>query len=171
MYVYIWKYIFSIYICTYIYIYIYIYLHIHISYIYAYTHMHAYINIYIYIILPKNNSNKVSHKNDNGKEHKWSYCLKEILLVVCKFHIFWMIIQTVPNSWFLTWRSKGSLIVSVPMVLNPIFLGLKTIAIQSHDIQSALDVFPKYHFCEDYTNLFWTQMFHLGTLEKNLGKF
>ena len=48
---------------------VYIYVHIY-TYIYAYTHMHAYINIYVYIILPKNNSNKVSHKNDNGKEHK-----------------------------------------------------------------------------------------------------
>ena len=67
--------------------------------------------------------------------------------------------------------SKRSLIVSIPLVLNPIFWGLKTIMIQYRDIQSALYVFQKYRFCEDYTNLFWTQMFLLEFLETNLCEF
>ena len=59
------------------------------------------------------------------------YCLKEILLVVSRFHIFSMDIQGVPNSLFLILRSKGSSIVSVPLVINnnSIFLRLKTITI------------------------------------------
>ena len=49
----------------------------------------------------------VNHKNDNSNsnERKWSYCLKEILHVVCKFYIICMDIQRVPNSLFLIWRS------------------------------------------------------------------
>ena len=43
--------------------------------------------------------------------------------------------------------------------------------IQYCDKQSALYVFQKYRFCEDYTNLLWAQMFLLGFLETNLGKF
>ena len=82
-----------------------------------------------------------------------------------------MDIQTVPNSLFLIWKSKGSLIVSIPLVLNPIFLGLKTITIQYRDIESALYAFQKYRFCEEYTTLFWTQMFLLGFLETNLDEF
>ena len=38
-------------------------------------------------------------------------------------------------------------------------------------MQSALDIFQKYCFCEDCTNLFWTQMFLLEFLETNLGQF
>ena len=57
------------------------------------------------------------------------------------------------------------------LYVNPIFLGLKTLTIQYRDIQSALDVFQKYHLCEDYTNLFWTQVFLLEFLETNLGGF
>ena len=78
---------------------------------------------------------------------------------------------TLSNSLFLIWRSKGSLIVLIPLLLNLIFLGVKTITIQYRDKQSALYVFQKYRFCEDYTNLFWTQMFLLGFLETNLGEF
>ena len=59
-----------------------------------------------------------------------------------------MDIQWVPDSLFLIWRNKGSLIVSLPLVLNPIFWGLKTIMIQYRDIQGALYVFQKYRFCE-----------------------
>ena len=141
-----------------------------------YLHAHIYIPIETYVfilILRKYNINNVNHRNDNSNsnEHKWSYCLKEILLVVCTFYIFCMDIQRVPNSLFLIWRSKGSLIVSIQLVLNPIFLGLKTIAIQYRDKQSALYVFQKYRFSEDYTNLFWTQMFLLGFLETNVGEF
>ena len=43
--------------------------------------------------------------------------------------------------------------------------------IQYYDTQSALYVFQKFRFCEDYTNLFWTQIFILGFLETNLGEF
>ena len=103
------------------------------------------------LILPKNNSNNVNHKDDNSSsnERKRSYCLKEILLVVYKFYIICMNIQRVPNSLFLIWRSKRRLIVSIPLVLNPIFSGLKTIMIQHCDIQGSLYIFQKYRFCED----------------------
>ena len=74
-------------------------------------------------------------------------------------------------SLLLIWRSQGSLIVSIPLVLNSIFLSLKTITIQYRDIQGALTAFQKYRFCEDYANLFWTQMFLLEFLETNLGEF
>ena len=43
--------------------------------------------------------------------------------------------------------------------------------IQYCDIQSALEVFQKYRFCEDDMNLFRTQMFLLGFLETNHGEF
>ena len=140
------------------------------------TNLYIYINISTYIfilILPKNNSNNVNHKTDisNSNERKWSCCLKEILLFICKFYILCKDIQRVPNFLFLIWRSKGSLIASILLILNPIFLGLKLITIQYRGIQSALDVFQKYSFYEDYTNLFWTQMFLLGSLETNLGEF
>ena len=151
-------------ICIYLYIYIYIYMHVHIYII---------IKTYIFILLSKNNSNNVNHKNNNSNsnERKWSYCLKQILLLACKFYIICIDIQRLPNSLFLIWRSQGSLIVSIPLVLNPIFLGLKTITIQYCDIQSALNVFQKYRFCEDYTNIFWTEMFLLEILETNFGEF
>ena len=45
------------------------------------------------------------------------------------------------------------------------------VLIQHRGIQSALDLFQNYHFCEDYTNLYWTQMFHLEFLEINISKF
>ena len=119
-------------------------------YMHIYLHAHIYIPIETYVfilILQKYNINNVNHRNDNSNsnsnERKWSYCLKEILLVVCTFYIFCMDIQRVPNSLFLIWRSKGSLIVSIQLVLNPIFLGLKTITIQYCDKQSALYVFQK----------------------------
>ena len=86
-------------------------------------------------------------------------------------YIICMDIQRVSNFLFLIWRSKGSLIASIQLVLNSIFLDLKTITIQYRDKQSALYVFQKYRFCEDYTNLFWAQMFLLGFLETNLGEF
>ena len=113
-----------------IYIYIYTYTYIHI-YIYIYTH------IYIYITT-KNNSNNVNEENNNSNrnECKWSYCLQEILLVVCKFNMICMDIQMVPNSLFLIWRVQGSLIVSISLVLNPMFLGLKAITIHCRDIHT-----------------------------------
>ena len=130
-----------------IYIYIYIYTYIY-SYIFGHNHIHTYINIYILLILPKNNSNNVNQKceNSNSNEGAWSYCLKEILLVVYKFYIICMNIQRVPNTLFL---SKRCLIVSIPLVLNPAFSGLKTIMIQHCDIQGSLYIFQKYRFCED----------------------
>ena len=54
---------------------------------------------------------------------------------------------------------QGSLIVPISLVLNAIFLGLKSITIQYRVVQSATGVFQKYNFCEDYTNLFWRQIF------------
>ena len=130
LYLYIYLYI---YLCIYIYVYIYIYIYIYIH-IYLHTHIHAYINIYIYI------------DNSNSNERKWSYCLKEILLIVYKFYIICMDVQKVYNSLFLIWRSKVSLIVSIPLLLNCIFLGEKTITIQYRDIQSTLYVFSKVSF-------------------------
>ena len=145
-------------------------------YMYIYLHGHIYIAIETYLfilILRTYHINNVNQRNDNSNsnEHKWSYCLKEILLVVCTFYIFCMDIQRVPNSLFLIWRSKGFLIVSIQLVLNPIFLGLKTITIQYRDKQSALYGFQKYRFCKYYKNLFWTQMSLLGFLETNLPEF
>ena len=48
---------------------------------------------------------------------------------------------------------------------------LKSIAIQYRGMQNALDVFQKYRFCEDYTNLFRTEMFLLEFLKTNIGEF
>ena len=96
----------------------------------TYIYTHTYICLW-------NNRNNVNVKNDNSNsnERKWLYCLKEFLLVVCKFYIISMDIQRLPNSLFLIWRSQRSLTLSNPLVLNPIFLGLKTITIQNGDIQ------------------------------------
>ena len=133
IYIYIYYIYIHTYTCAYTYIYIYIYMHIHL-------HAHIYIPIETYVfilILRKFNVNNVNHRHDNSNsnsnEHKWSYCLKEILLVVCTFYIFCMDIQRVPNSLFSIWRSKAFLIVSIQLVLNPIFLGLNTIMIQYRD--------------------------------------
>ena len=92
--------------------------------------MHMHIPIYIYILL-KYNSNNVDHKNDNSNsnERKWSYCLKEIFNAMSKFYIFCMDIQSAPNFLFLIWRSEGSMIFSIPLVLYPIFSILQTITI------------------------------------------
>ena len=125
-----------IHIYSYIYTYTYTYAHIHIYvyiYICIYIYIYMYIYIYIYIyIATRNSSNKVNDENanSNSNERKWSYCLKEILLVVRKFYIICMDVQRVLNSLFLIWLSQGSLIVSIPLVLNHIFLGPKTIKIQ-----------------------------------------
>ena len=147
-------------------------------YMHIYLHAHIYIPIETYVfilILRKYNINNVNHRNGNSKstsnERKWSYCLKETLVVVCTFYIFCMDIQRAPKSLSLIWMSKEFLIVSIQLVLNPIFLGLKTITIQFCDKQRALYVFQNYRFCEDYMNLFWTQMFLLEFLETNLGEF
>ena len=154
------------------YIYIHIYTHIHTC-IYLCICIYICMRTYTYPYKQKYNISNVNHKNDNSNSNgrKWSYCLKEILLAVCTLYIFCMDIKRVPNSLFLIWRSNGYLIVSIQLVLNPIFLGLKTITIQYRDKQSALYVFQKYRFCEDYTNLFWAQMFLLGFLKTNLGEF
>ena len=79
-----------------------------------------------------------------------------------------MEIQRVPNSLFLISRSQVFLIVLIPLVLNLIFSGLKTITFQYRDIQSALDVFQKYRFCEDYANLLCSKMFLLEVLETSV---
>ena len=68
-------------------------------------------------------------------------------------------------------KSQDFLIVSIPRTLKSLASGPKMIAIQYLDIQNALDVFQKYRFCEDYSNLFWTQRFLLEFLETNLGEF
>ena len=133
--------------------------HMHISiyciYICMRTYTYPYKHVFI-LILRKYNINNVNHRNDNSNnnsnERKWSYCLREILLLVCTFYIFWMDIQRVPNSLFSIWRSKESLIISIGLVLNPIFWGLETITIQYRDKQSGLNVFQKYRFCIDCTN-------------------
>ena len=91
----------------------------------------------------KYNINNVNYKNDdtsNSNERKCSYYFKGTLLVVCTLYIFSMDIQRVPNSLFLVWTSKGYLIVSIQLVLNPILLGLRTITIQYNDKQSALNL-------------------------------
>ena len=62
--------------------------------------MYIYIDIYIYITT-KNNNNNINGKNGNSNERKRSYCLKEILFVVCKFHIICMDIQRVSYFCFL----------------------------------------------------------------------
>ena len=51
-------------------------------------------------------------------DHK---ALKKSYLI--KFYIICMDIQRVSNSLSLIWRSQGSLVVSIPLVLNPTFLG------------------------------------------------
>ena len=79
-----------------------------------------------------------------------------LLYVLAALYIICMYIK---NSLFLIGRSQGSLIVSFPLVLNPIYLGLQTITLQYRDLQSALDVFQKYRSCQDYTNLFWHKCF------------
>ena len=152
---------------TYTHIHIYIYIHIHL-YLYIYIYIYIYILTYIFILLPKNKSNNVNHKNNNSYERKWSYCLKEILFVVCKFYTIFMDIQ----------RFKGNLILYFNLKEKRLsdcfnFAGtksLKTITIQYRDIGSELDVFQKHHFYEDYTNLFWAQMFFLEFLETNLSE-
>ena len=47
------------------------------------------------------------------------------------------------------------------MALNLKFLDLERIAFQCRGKQSELDVFHKSFSYEDYTNLFWTQIFLL----------
>ena len=124
-------------------------------------------NIYYY---KNNNSNNIRDKNGNSNERKWSYCLKVILLFVCKFYIISMDIRRVSYSLFLFRRCQGSLILSIPLVLKSIFLGIKKITIQYRGIQSVLNIFKKYCFYEDFTN-FQTQMFLLGLLQAYIGKF
>ena len=57
------------------------------------------------------------------------------------------------------------------MALNPKFLGLEKTAIQCRGKESELDVFQKCYSCEDYTNLFWAQIFLLEYLEISPSKF
>ena len=123
------------------------YIYIHIIHTWTHTYIPIYMHIYLHahicipiqryvfiLILRKYSISNVNHKNDNSNsksnEPNWSYCLKESILVVCTFYIFCMDIQRVLNSLFLIWRSKDSLIGLIQLVLNAIFLGLKTIAIQ-----------------------------------------
>ena len=67
--------------------------------------------------------------------------LKEFYFLFVNFYIIFMDIHRVLNSLFLISRSQGSLTVLIPLVLNPIFKGRKTITIQYRDIQSDLSVF------------------------------
>lgn len=129
--------------------------HNHIIHIHARTHIHIHTDI--------------NDKNDNSNERKWSKWLKEILVVACTFCTACMDIQTVFNSLFLILTSQGSMTVSIPLVLNLIFLGLETI--QYCDRQSAVDVFQKYLFYKDYTNMFWTKMFLLEFWRQTLVSF
>ena len=132
-------------------------------------YMYIYIYIYIYITT-KNNSNNVNDKNNsNSNERKWSHCLKETLLVACKFYIICMDIQRLPNSLFFIWRRQGSLIASITLVLNPIFLGLKTITIQYRDDKEC--TFSKILFLRRLYELFWTKMFLLEFLQTSLSEF
>ena len=45
-------------------------------------------------------NNKTHDNNDNNNERKWSYGLKETLLVICKFYIISVDVQRVSNSLF-----------------------------------------------------------------------
>ena len=132
-------------------------------YIDTYTHIYIYIYTHIHTcITTKNNSNNVNQKNDNSSwnERKWSYCLKEILLLVCLLNVLHNPHGHSKCTQFIIFNLKESRLfvklVSIPLLLNSIILGLKTITIQYRDIQTALDVFQKYCFCKDYTNLAWT---------------
>ena len=103
-------------VCIYVYI-KYFYMHAYIYfYIHAYTYTYIY-QIYIYI----NTSNNV----------------KESYLLYVRFTYSAGTFKGYP----VLLKSKNSLIVSIPLVLNPIYLGLKTITIQ-------------YGFYEDCTTLF-----------------
>ena len=57
------------------------------------------------------------------------------------------------------------------MALNPKFLNLERTAIQCRGKQSELGVFQKCYPCEDYTNLFWAQIFLLEYLETSPYEF
>ena len=57
------------------------------------------------------------------------------------------------------------------MALNPKSLDLERKAIQCHGKQSEFGVFQKYCSYEDYTNLFWAQMFFLEYLQTSLYEF
>ena len=57
------------------------------------------------------------------------------------------------------------------MTLNPKILDLERIAIQCRGKQSELDVFQKRYSYEDYTNLFWAQIFLLEYLETSPYEF
>ena len=72
----------------------------------------------------------------------------------CKFYTNCLVIQRVCNSLFLIRRSQCSLIVSIPLVLNPVYLDLKPITIEYRGIQNAINVLQKYRLYEDYTDLF-----------------
>ena len=86
---------------------------------------------------------------------KSSYCLKEILLVVCKFYIIWMHIQRISNSLFLIWRNQGSLNVAIPQVQNPIFWDLKTKTIQIYRVSLTSLSFSKVLFLQRLYELAW----------------
>ena len=57
------------------------------------------------------------------------------------------------------------------MALNSKFVELERIAIQCRGKQSELDVFQKRYSYEDYTNLFWAQIFLLEYLETSPYEF
>ena len=105
---------FNVYFQLYTYLYIY-------TYKYTYTYIHLHIQIYAC-----NNLND-QNDNNNGNERKWSYCLKEILLAVCKVYIICMGIQRVPNSNYFN-----------PLLLNPTFCAVVLWLSQLHLIQQNL---------------------------------
>ena len=57
------------------------------------------------------------------------------------------------------------------MALNSKSLDLEKTAIQCRGEQSELDAFQKCYSCEDYTSLFWAQIFLLEYLETSPYKF
>ena len=57
------------------------------------------------------------------------------------------------------------------MALNPKFLDLEGTAIQCRSKQSEFHVFQKCYSYEDYTNLFWGQIFLLEYLETSPYEF
>ena len=57
------------------------------------------------------------------------------------------------------------------MALNLKLLDLERIVIQYRGKQSELDVFQKCYSYEDYTNLFWAQIFLLEYLETSPYEF
>ena len=131
-----------------------IHIQIHINiYRQIYTHIYIweYRDIYLqYLhtyITVKNYSNNVDDTMDNSSSknnaRKW-YCPKETLFVLCKSYIICMVIQRVTNSLFLVWWRFSDCTNSTGTESH--ISGPKTITIQYHAKQSALDNCQQYGF-------------------------